>query len=197
MSLRRSASQVSPQILSLLVLYPNIPDKPPKPGSLVACGLGFGVGERGAGLAVSSRGFSFVWLVCARAASAFFIWVHSQRETWVPFPRPTGSLTARVLGNGGSAPPQVSIWGVGWVIPRVRPRQSSPGTARLISHRLVSAEPHALAATHPLSNSLVFPHIRRKACLSRWLVYCLWSTTQRSHEITRPSPRLVTPSVAS
>ncbi len=39
-------------------------------------------------------------------------WVHSQRETWARVPRPTGSLTARVLGNSGSAPPQVSIWGV-------------------------------------------------------------------------------------
>ncbi len=44
MSLRRSASQVSPQILSLLVLHPNIPDKPPKPA--VACGLwGLGLGS--------------------------------------------------------------------------------------------------------------------------------------------------------
>ncbi len=44
--------------------------------------------------------------------SVLFIWVHSQRETWVSVPRPTGSLTARVLGNSGSAPPQVSVWGV-------------------------------------------------------------------------------------
>ncbi len=114
-----------------------------------------------------SGGFSLVWLVCARAGSAFFIWVYSQRETWVPFPRPTGSLTARVLGNGGSAPPQVSIWGARGSFSRVRPRQPSLGTACLVSHRLVSAEPRALAATRPLGHSLVFPHIRRKGCLSR------------------------------
>ncbi len=66
MSLRRSASQVSPQVLSLLILYPNIPDEPPKPGSLVAClvpALGLGVGLRCAALYVLSRGFSgFCWL---------------------------------------------------------------------------------------------------------------------------------------
>ncbi len=39
-----------------------------------------------------------------------FIRTHSQRETWVA-PRPTGLLTARVLGNGGSALPRVSTRG--------------------------------------------------------------------------------------
>ncbi len=48
--------------------------------TFVACPV-FGVGERGAGLTVLSRGFSFVWLVCTCTASAFFIWVYSQRET--------------------------------------------------------------------------------------------------------------------
>ncbi len=71
---------------------------------------GWGVGLRGAGLSVLSRGFA------ARPRARCFLgvlcfWVHTQRETWVPVPRPTGSLTARVLGNSGSAPPQVSVWG--------------------------------------------------------------------------------------
>ncbi len=72
---------------------------------------GWGVGLRGAGLSVLSRGFA------ARPRARCFLsvlcfWVHTQRETWVPVPRPTGSLTARVLGNSGSAPLQVSIRGL-------------------------------------------------------------------------------------
>ncbi len=42
-------------------------------------------------------------------SAAFFIWAHSQREMWAR-PRPTGSLTARVLEHGGSAPPRVSTF---------------------------------------------------------------------------------------
>ncbi len=53
--------------------------------------------------------------------------------------------------NGGSALPRVST-------SLLVLRQSSHGTARLLSHRLVSAEPHALTATHPLGHSPVFPH---------------------------------------
>ncbi len=142
---------------------PKYPGQAPKGAS--SCGVTFGVGVwlRGAGLSMLSRGFSVCWLTRARAAAAFFIRVHSERETWVHVPCPTGSLTARVLGNDGSAPPQVSIC----LSPLIRPRQSSLGTACLVSHRLVSAEPCALAATRPLSHSLVFPHVRRKACLSR------------------------------
>ncbi len=67
-------------------------------------------------------------------------------------PHPTGLLTVRVLVNGGSAPPRVST-----SFPVLR--QSSPGIAHLLSHRLVSAEPRALAATRPLGRSLVFPHL--------------------------------------
>ena len=87
----------------------------------------------------------------------------SARDVGVP--RPAGSLTARVLGNGGSAsspagqylclssshPLSVITW----------------DCASLFLHRLISAEPRALAATHPLGHSPVFPHFRRKACLSR------------------------------
>ncbi len=95
---------------------------------------------------VLSRGFC--WLSRARA-SAFFIRTHSQRETWaLLFPRPTGSLTARVLGDSGSAPPRVSTPSLSFEL-----RQSSPGTARPFPHRLVSAEPRALAATRPLGHS--------------------------------------------
>ncbi len=109
--------------------------------------------ERGASLTVLSRGFSGS---PARAASSpFFIWVHSQREKWVPVPRPTCSLTARVLRNSESAPPQVSIRGVCSSPSRVR--QSSPETAHLVSHRLVSAEPSALDVTRPSDTPRCFP----------------------------------------
>ncbi len=59
---------------------------------------------------VLSRGF----LVRLRSRSlcvVLYFWVHSQREMWVPVPHPTGSLTARVLGNSRSAPPHVSVFG--------------------------------------------------------------------------------------
>ncbi len=45
----------------------------------------------------------------ACALSGSFPWTHSQRETWFFFPpRTAGSLTARVLMDGGSDPHQVS-----------------------------------------------------------------------------------------
>ncbi len=97
-------------------------------------------------------------------------------------PRPTGSLTARVLVNGGSALPRISTC--------LSSRPSSSvvtwDCASTLSHRLIWAEPRALAATRPLGHSLAFPHLDMKACLYRWLVYCSWSTMQRSHDITRP-----------
>ncbi len=83
-------------------------------------------------------------------ASTFFIRTHSQRGTWL-FPRPTGSLTARVLMDGGSAPPWVSTSFLVLC-------QSSPETARPLLHRLASAGPRALAATRPLGHSPAFPH---------------------------------------
>ncbi len=57
----------------------------------------------------SSRGFRVGSLARARSLlGVLYIRTHSQRETWVGGPRPTGSLTARVLGDSGSAPPRVS-----------------------------------------------------------------------------------------
>ncbi len=59
LSLEWSASNVSPQVLSLLVLYPNIPDEPPK--ACFSCGVsvsGVCWGLRVAGLL--SRGFLFI-----------------------------------------------------------------------------------------------------------------------------------------
>ena len=67
-------------------------------------------------------------------------------------PHPTALLTVTVLVNGGSALPWVST---SLLILRL----SLPGIARLLSHRLVSAEPHALTATCPFGHSLVFPHL--------------------------------------
>ncbi len=80
------------------------------------------------------------------------ILVLSARDLGVP--RPAGSLTARALGNSGLALPRVSTC----LSPLLVLRQSSPGTARLVSHRLVSTEPRALPATRPLGHSPVFPH---------------------------------------
>ena len=83
---------------------------------------------------------------------AIFVWTHSQRETWgVSFPHPTGSLTTRVLMNGGSAPPRVST---SFLVLH----QSSPGTVRPLSHQLILAEPRALTSTRPLGHSPAFPH---------------------------------------
>ncbi len=67
------------------------------------------------------------------------------------FHAPMGLLTARVLMNGGSALPLVST---SFLVLR----QSSPGTARPLSHRPVSAEPHALTATRLLGHFPAFPH---------------------------------------
>ena len=64
MSLKCSASQVSPQVLSLLVLYQNIPDEPPKARFLMAS-LGFAgcVMRRGS----FGLGDFVCWLTRARA----------------------------------------------------------------------------------------------------------------------------------
>ncbi len=128
-----------------------------------------GLGLRGAGLSVLSRGFA------ARQRARFFsvlcFWVHSQRETWAPIPCPTGSLTARVLRNSGSAPPQVSIRGLVFsyssssVVPWYCASSFVP--ARL------SRAPRSGCDSPPQPLPAVFPHIRCKACLSCRLVYCL------------------------
>ena len=53
-----------------------------------------------------SRGFCWLSRVCGLGSH---IRTHSQREPWVfSGPRPMGSLTARVLVDGGSVPPWVS-----------------------------------------------------------------------------------------
>ncbi len=125
----------------------------------------WGLGLHGAGLSVLSRGFAacpharcFSGVLCFR--------VHSQRETWVPVPRPHGfayckSSREQRVGSPAGQYSEVSP-------SLIRPRQSTLGTAHLVSHRLVSAEPRALTATRPLGHPPVFPHVRRKAvCLSR------------------------------
>ncbi len=138
--------------------------------TLYYCGVpGSGVCGCGCAAQLSLCCLGVFWLACARAASAaFFIsgYTLSERRGFSA-PRPTGSLTARVLGNSGSALPQVSVWGVHVLSLVFVLVGRLPGTTRLVSHRLVSAEPRALAATRRLGHSLVFPHIRRKACLSR------------------------------
>ncbi len=109
-----------------------------------------GFGWRWSRIAVSSRGFCSLALPCA-CFGVLYSDTLSARDVGL-FPRPTGSLTARVLVNGGSALPRVST-------SLLVLRQSSPGIARLFSHWLVSAGPRAPAATRPLGLSLVFPHL--------------------------------------
>ncbi len=83
-----------PGITSDTISPGPIPKDPRRPQRRISCGItpAARVGLCGAGLSM--------------------FWVHSQRETWARVPHPTVSLTAKVLGNSGSAPPQVSIWGV-------------------------------------------------------------------------------------
>ncbi len=110
---------------------------------------GLGWGSRVAGLL--SRGFSFVDSL-ARRFRVIYSDTLSARDVGGCCSTPHGLLTARVLVNGGSALPRVST-------SLLVLRQSSPGIARLLSHRLVSAEPRALTATRPLGHSLVFPNL--------------------------------------
>ncbi len=133
----------------------------------VAClALGLWWWLRCAGLNVLSRGFFRLAVLHAHCLGVLYLGTLSARDVgshsmphWFAYCK---SSRERRIGA-----PAGQYLGCACVILRVRPRQLSPGTARLVSHRLVSAEPHALAATCPLGHSLVFPHIRRKACLSR------------------------------
>ena len=133
MSLKRSASQVSPQVLSLLTLYPNIPDEPPRARSLVASTLGF-VGLGCCASRVSYCCLGGFRLTRARAHGVLYSGTLSAREMGL-VPCPTGSLTARVLGNDGSALPWVSTC----LSPLLILCQSSPGTA-LVSSRTGSSQ---------------------------------------------------------
>ena len=131
---------------------------------------------------VLSRGFC--WLSRARA-SVFFIQTHSQRETWRVGPCPTGSLTARVLGDSGSAPPWVSTPPSSFVSrhlgPRVRSHTGSSQHSPMPWLRLPpSATPrHIPIQTQGMSTSL-----------TRLLVAFHKITLRRNHTL---SLRLVTP----
>ncbi len=77
----------------------------------------------------------------------------SQRETQLPgcrLPRPTGSLAARVFYNGGSVPPQVSIFEMSFFL---LVRQS----VCPLSSRPSSAGSRALTAVGPFHHSTVLP----------------------------------------
>ncbi len=50
-------------------------------------------------------------------------------------PRPTGSLTARLLGGGGSAPPRISTPALSFVRPCLGPRVRSLANSRLAPRR--------------------------------------------------------------
>ncbi len=110
-----------------------------------------------------SRGFSFDWLTRARCCGVLYLGTLSEREVG-SFSMPHGFAYCKSSREWWVGSPAGQYLGLSL---RIRPRQSSPGNVRLVSQRLVSAEPRALAATRPLGHSLVFPHVRRKACLSR------------------------------
>ncbi len=123
----------------------------------VASLSGVGVARR-----VLSRGL-LGWL--SRTRFGVLLFGHTLSETWGSFHAPTGSLTARVLMNGGSALPQVST---------SLSRPSSVVTwdreSTLIPAHLSRApRPDCDLPPRPLPG--VSPS-RRKACLSRRLVYC-------------------------
>ncbi len=105
------------------------------------------------GVGVTRRVLSRGFLALPRARfGVLYSDTLSARDVVGSVPRPTGSLTVRVLMNGGSALPRVST-------SLLVLHQSSPGTARPLSHWLVSAEPRTLTATRPLGHSPVFPHL--------------------------------------
>ena len=95
------------------------------------------------------------WLALPRACFSVLFFGHTLSEGRGCFPRPTGSLTARILVNGGSAPPRVSTSFLDLC-------QSSPGTVPPFLHWLVSAGPRALAETRPLGHSPAFPHPKER-----------------------------------
>ena len=116
----------------------------------------------------------FCWLALPRARFGVLLFGHTLSERrGVLFPRPMGLLTVRVLVNGGSAPPRVSTSSL--VL-----RQSSPGTAHPLAHRLISAEPRTLTATRPLGHSRVFPHpdARRVYLVDSFIAHIPQNNTQ-------------------
>ncbi len=133
-------------------LVPKYPGRAPKGALFVWRPWGGWDGVRVSRVCRSRGGFRL--LAHTRTCTvAFFIWTHSQRETWGDvIPCPTGLLTVRVVVNGGSALPRVST-------PLLVLCLSSPGIARLLSHQLVSAEPRSMTATRPLGHSPVFIHL--------------------------------------
>ncbi len=191
MSLKHSASQVSPQVLCLLVLYPNIPDEPPKGG----CGVrrsprGWGC-LRIAGLFLLSRGFYFVGSPARARCGVLYSDTLSARDGGIP--RPMSLLTARVLVIGGSALPQVStcLLLFSSSVSRHLGLRSSPLTpARL------SRAPHSGCDSPPWPLPGVSPFQMQGVCISLTrLLLVIHNTTLTRHHSS--SPCLVTPAVAS
>ena len=127
-----------------------------------------------------SRGFSFVGSPAHARCGVLYSDTLSARDVGVP--RPTGLLTARVLVNSGSALPRVSTRLL--LLPVLRRSYLGLCSSPLTPARL-SRAPHSGCDSPPWPLPGVSP-FRRKARLSRWLVYCSWSTIQRSHDITHP-----------
>ncbi len=145
---------------------------------------------RVAGLSLS-RGFSLCWLTHARMRIvAFFIWAHSQRETWAR-PRPTGSLT--VLGNGGSALPWVSTCLLLFTRP---PSVVTWDCASSFAPPLLSRAPRSgsISPLWPLPSVSPFQTQGVSISLTRLLLVVHNTTLTRHHSSSLCS---VTPSVAS
>ena len=128
MSLKRSASQVSPQVLSLLALYPNIPDEPPKARSLVAS-----PSELGLGCAAQVSFCCLVGLRLTRARTHAFrrsLFGYTLSERRGPCSMPRGFAyceSSRERWFGSPAGQHLSS-------PPLILRLSSPGTALVSSH---------------------------------------------------------------
>ena len=114
---------------------------------------------------------------------------HSQRGTWVLCPCPMGSLTARVLMDGGSAPLRVSTPSSSFVSrhlgPRVLSRTGSPQQDPAPWLRLA---PSATPRRFPIQTRGMF------ISLTRLLLVLNKTTLRRNHSL---SLRLVTPSAAN
>ncbi len=186
MSLKRSASQVSPQALSLLVLYPNIPDEPPK-AAVASPGLACGSASRASRCCLG--GFLSSALPRALQRSLFghtlserrgcstprgFAYCESSREWWV------GSPAGQHLSFLSSRPLSVITWDCA----------SSLAPARL------SRAPRSGCDSPPRPLPGVSPFQTQGVSISlTHLLLVVHNTTLTQHHSS--SPCLVTPSVAS
>ncbi len=104
LSLEYSASQVSRQVLSLLVWHPRIPDEPPERRSRVVCMVSLCQGLVAFRFCRSHAGLARGFVALLRMASVRFLGCPLSRRCGSPVPCPAGSLTARVAKMVGRLP---------------------------------------------------------------------------------------------